>query len=565
MTLRSAISRLAAALFLSLLATLAAAQGDPRWFATDRLNEGLAAPPDDLERATPRGAVVSFIEAVRREDYDLAAHILDLRDVAPERQAALGPQLALQLGEVVERRLSIDFGDLPGRPDARVVPAAGSSPMAGEVRRSFDLGILTKNGRPFSIRLNRLKPGEGEPAWVFSRRTVEAVPALHDKYGPGWFEQRIPEWWGEMSGLGMFRWELGVLPVLLVAGVSVAMICRHLFGWLARLAPWRRARRAALAARTPLALLAAAVFVRFAVATIFIFSAPVAGVLQPLLLVIMAVAVTMAILRAVDTVLEAIERRHVGDMDGDEDSEKRGLYTSIYAFRRLVLLAAVFAAVAVVMSELNLFDSFGVSLLASAGVLTVILGIAGQTVLGNILSSLQIAFAKPIRIGDSVLYEGHWAYVEAIYYTFVRLQTWDGRRLIVPVKYFISRPFENWSVIDSKMTWTFTLTVDPIAQVEALRNAFLEMASKDEDVMQDELKKVLVDGQDAQGLHVRFYVTAADPSTAWTLHARLREDVIRWVSDNHPEWWPRERVADMGRVPGASDGGEIRTSAAAAE
>ncbi len=263
--------------------------------------------------------------------------------------------------------------------------------------------------------------------------------------------------------------------------------------------------------------------------------------------------------------LEVIERRHVGDMDGDEDSEKRDLYTSIYAFRRLVLLAAVIVAASVVLSELNLFESFGTSLLASAGVLTVILGIAGQTVLGNILASLQIAFAKPIRIGDSVLYEGHWAYVEAIYYTHVRLQTWDGRRLIVPVKYFISHPFENWSVVDAKMTWTFTLTLDPIADVEAVRDVFLDIASKDGDVMQDELLKVLVEAQDSSGLFVRFYVTAADPSTAWTLHARLREQVIRWISETHPEWWPRERVADMGRAPGALEGGGTSTSAAAAE
>ena len=212
----------------------------------------------------------------------------------------------------------------------------------------------------------------------------------------------------------------------------------------------------------------------------------------------------------------------------------------------------------VVLSQLHLFETLGLSLLASAGVLTVILGIAGQTVLGNILASLQIALAKPIRIGDSVHYEGDWAYVEAIFYTFVRLRTWDDRRLIVPVQYFVSNPFENWSMQDAKMTRTFTLVLDHSAEVQPLRDAFLGFAEEDEDVIEQEESKVLVTDHDHNGKHVRFYATSPDPTAAWQMHARLRERMMKWIEDNHPEWWPRERVVDVGAAGGAgATGGAV--------
>jgi small-conductance mechanosensitive channel len=295
-----------------------------------------------------------------------------------------------------------------------------------------------------------------------------------------------------------------------------------------------------------LALLAAAALLHYATARLVTFSAPVTAILEPVLIAVMVIAVTVALLRAVDALLDAITREVVGDARKELGQHQRQAYTSIYAARRIVLLIAFAAGLGFVLMHLDLFGSLGLSLLASAGVLTVILGVAAQPVLGNIIASLQIALTQPIRIGDAVEYEGNWAYVEAIFYTFVRLRTWDDRRLVVPVQYFISKPFENWSVVDKKMTRVFLLTLDPRADVEELRQAYLEIARADEDVMENEMLKVVVLGQDHNGMQVRFYCTAKDASTAWNMHCRLREKTLAWIRENHPGWWPRQRELQFG-------------------
>lgn len=534
---------------------VARAEQPGNWFEVERLNPGLGRPPDRIDRSTPQGAIESFLGAVRAGDAAAAAHLLDLSGFEAAAQREAGSDLAAKLGEVVERRLWIDWGDLPDRPDALVETGSSENPLAGKPRRSLRLDILDLDNRPVSIRLNRIKPASGDPAWVFSRQTVANIDELHRLYGPGWFERRLPAGWRAQSLWSLRPWEFVALPLAVVFSAGCFFLFRWSLGLLARRLKWERGQTAAREARTPLALFLSVVVLDYLANTALAFSAPITAILSPTLITAMAVAVTLAILRVIDSVLDIVTRRYIGEIDDEQSAEERSFYTSIYALRRIVLLLAFVFGVGLVLMQLHLIQSIGVTLLASAGVLTVILGIAGQTVLGNILASLQIAIAKPIRIGDSVYYEGDWAYVESIFYTFVRLRTWDDRRLIVPVQYFISNPFENWSMQDAKMTRTFTLVVDHAADVEALREAFTGFAADDEDVIEEEGIKVLVDDHDHNGQHVRFYATAENPTAAWAMHARLREQMLRWVEENHPQWWPRERVTEVGKGGDAAQSG----------
>ncbi len=331
------------------------------------------------------------------------------------------------------------------------------------------------------------------------------------------------------------------LPIVLLLAVGIFVVLRVILGWLATAAPWPAASNAFFAARTPLALLGATAPLYWATSHFITFSAPITAILSPALIALMVLAVTMALLRGLDRLIEHFTYRMVGSPEVEYDQHQRQLYTTIYAVRRIVLLLAFVIGLGVVLMQLQFFQAIGVSLLASAGVLTVILGIAAQPILGNILSSLQIALAKPIRIGDSVDYEGRWAYVESIFFTYVCLRTWDERRMVVPVQYFISHPFENYSIVDKKMTRVFVLTLDPRTHIDALRDAYLEIARADEDVIQDEMLKVLVVDQNQVGILVRFYCTAKDATTAWNMHCRLREKTLDWIRVHHPEWWPRQR------------------------
>ena len=535
-----------------LLAAVAAAQPserETRWYPVDELRAGRAEAPDGMDLSSPRATLRSFLDAFDAGRFERAAAALRL----PETVEAEPSELARMLGEVIERQVWLDLATLSDRADAALMTTANNS-LAGRPRRSVALDTIDHDRFPVTIRLNRYRAGEGEAAWLFAQQTVAATPSLYERYGPGWMELRLPRWWRAETAFGLRRWEIAALPVLAAAATLVGCAVSALLAGLRRLLPYRWLRRGFDAARTPLGLLAGTIAARTVLRSAVGFSAPITALLDPALLVLMALAVMLAALRVIDAALDRITRRYVGEIDDRTSGDQRRFYTSVYAARRLVTLLAFVFIIGVVLREIDAFADIGLSLLASAGVATVILGVAAQPVLGNILASLQLAIAKPIRIGDSVNYEGRWCYVESIYYTFVRLRSWDERRLIVPVQHFISNPFENWTMTDAKMTETFSIALDHDADTGALRDAFERIAREDPAVMPNEMLRMQVLEHTPEAQTCRFYATAADPSAAWAMHARLREEVLAWIRENHPEWWPRERMG----------GGGVRRDAASA-
>lgn len=377
---------------------------------------------------------------------------------------------------------------------------------------------------------------------------MEDIPTLHDAYGPRAFERHIPN--SLQRELGALRiWEWIALPLLILTLLAVGWAVSSALDAAARRLTTPFLKTAAERASVPLALFVMALLAQLVLRLAVSFSGPVTAIVQPVLVVVMTSAVGIAVLRAIDALLDRITRRYVGEIDDARGMDKRELYTSIYALRRVIVLLMVGFAAIFVLVQLNLFESLGITLLASAGVLTVLLGIAGQAVLGNILASLQIAFAKPVRIGDSVEFEGHWAYVESIFYTFMRLRTWDERRIIVPVKYFVSKPFENWSVKDARIMKTIRLWLDHAADAEVLRQTFDQLARDQEGVIEPESLCCFVTDHSAQGQEITFYVMTPDPSTGWEVEMQLREKLIGFVRKQHPEWWPRERVTGGYHAP----------------
>lgn len=512
------------------------------WYSAEVLNEGLGAAPDDLDLSTPRAAMRSFVEYARADRFDAAAHVLNLSRVEPERQPDRGVRVAQQLYQVIDRRVWVDWSDLPSRPDAKVEQSASEGSGPGEMRRDLGIKLFELNGRAYEIRIARYKAGEGsEPVWLFTPQTVADVAPLHDAYGPRAFEQYIPDRMKDQLG-GLRIWEWLGLPIMLGLLIGIGWSVNSMVTMLARKAPYGFLQHAFARAGFPLALFAVAVLAQVVLSLAVSFSGPVTSIVQPLLVIVMASGVGMAALRIVDAILDRVTLRYVGDIDDTRSLDKRELYTSIYALRRVIVLFMVGFAAFYVLARLNLFQSVGMTLLASAGVLTVLLGIAGQAVLGNILASLQIALAKPVRIGDSVLFEGDWAYVESIFYTFMRLRTWDERRIIVPVRYFVSKPFENWSVKDARIMHTVRLRLDHSADSDVLRDRFVELAREDEGVIEHDQIACYVTDHNAQGVEISFYAMSPDPSTGWVTEMRLREGMLRFIRENHPEWWPQERV-----------------------
>ncbi len=514
------------------------------WFEAEELNSGLPPPGRMINRITPRSTVSEFLILGDAGAFDHAAHLLDLTLIPPDDQARLGPILAEQLHEVIMRKVRVDWESLPEREDAVETVASQSDARAGEPRKSIRIALLDLEPRPMSIRINRIKSGDSQPVWVFSAQTVANIPHLYEAFGPTSIERKLPSWL-KAKLIGRYGWwEVLMTPAILGISCLFAWATYRLIHRLNRPLRARWLRTAIQSSRAPAALIVALTFFYSATRYLGLFSGPVYSTVQPILVALLIGSFTWLSLRFVDTILDFATNRYVGELGREENSDSRHLYTNISVLRRVVLLIAVLAAAGLLFEELNAFESLGGALLASAGIITIVFGFAAQTVLGNILSSLQIAIAKPIRIGDTVLYEGQWGFVEEINYTYVLIRVWNERRLVVPVRYFVSHPFENWSIRDTRVTMPIELTLDHRTDVQAMREKFAELLKADERQDPSQPPKTLVVSQNENGMVLRFYATAKDSLEAWYLHCDLREKLLVCARELEDErYLPHTRLA----------------------
>lgn len=514
---------------------------DPRWFTMDAINAGLDEVPEEAKRMSPRETIRSFLNFTDDENYADAAHLLNLADIDPSEQPARGTELAKQLAEVLRRGEWLNASNLPGRQDAAIEDPSGQNPLAGEPRRNIELAALQIEGQAYDVRLGRYRVGEEDPIWLIMPESVSSIPALYEEYGPSMLESYIPE--QLKASFGVLKvWEWLAIPIFLITIGVTGIATYYLVGLIARILPPGISTIFADQIGVPVAMIVMSLVTQMLLDYVVSFSAVATTTFRVLLISIMAWGAGTIALRLVDTIMLRMTRRLVGEIDDTKPKDKRRLLTSLYALRRVIILITVVAVSVYVLGQIQLFESLGLSLLASASVLAVLVGIAGQAVLGNILSSFQLSLAKPIRIGDLVIFEGQWCYVEGIFYTFIRLRSWDERRVIVPVTYFTSKPFENLSVKSTKMYRFMELTLHLSADISQVREKFLEYAKEEDSVIEHHKLLCYVTGQTAHAQTVTCYLMTSDPMAGWTAEMNVREKLMAYIRDEHPEWWPRDVV-----------------------
>ena len=524
---------------------MAQTQGDesenPRWFTMDAINAGLDEVPEEAKRMSPRETIRSFLNFTDDENYADAAHLLNLADIDPSEQPARGTELAKQLAEVLRRGEWLNASNLPGRQDAAIEDPSGQNPLAGEPRRNIELAALQIEGQAYDVRLGRYRVGEEDPIWLIMPESVSSIPALYEEYGPSMLESYIPE--QLKASFGVLKvWEWLAIPIFLITIGVTGIATYYLVGLIARILPPGISTIFADQIGVPVAMIVMSLVTQMLLDYVVSFSAVATTTFRVLLISIMAWGAGTIALRLVDTIMLRMTRRLVGEIDDTKPKDKRRLLTSLYALRRVIILITVVAVSVYVLGQIQLFESLGLSILASASVLAVLVGIAGQTVLGNILSSFQLSLAKPIRIGDLVIFEGQWCYVEGIFYTFIRLRSWDERRVIVPVTYFTSKPFENLSVKSTKMYRFMELTLHLSADISQVREKFLDFAKEEDSVIEHHKLLCYVTGQTAHAQTVTCYLMTSDPMAGWTAEMNVREKLMAYIRDEHPEWWPRDVV-----------------------
>jgi small-conductance mechanosensitive channel len=195
-------------------------------------------------------------------------------------------------------------------------------------------------------------------------------------------------------------------------------------------------------------------------------------------------------------------------------------------------------------SMLMVFDAvrqLGTSILASAGVAGIIVGFAAQRSIATVLAGFQIAMTQPIRLDDVVIVENEWGRIEEITLTYVVVLIWDQRRLIVPINYFIEKPFQNWTRISADLLGTVYLYTDYTVPVSALREE-LDRILAGTKLWDGRVKGIQVTDAKENVLEVRVLVSAADASAAWDLRCLVREKLVDFLQRTHPDSLPRTRA-----------------------
>ena len=186
-------------------------------------------------------------------------------------------------------------------------------------------------------------------------------------------------------------------------------------------------------------------------------------------------------------------------------------------------------------------QQIGISVLASAGMAGVILGLAAQKSLGNLLAGIQIAFTQPIKIDDVVFIENEFGYIEEITLTYVVIRIWDQRRLVLPITYFIEKTFQNWTRTSAELIGSIFIHVDYETPLDNIRKALDNILEKT-NLWDGKVKSLVVTDTTPQTMEVRVLVSATNSSKLWDLRCYVREQLITFLQKHHPNSLPKTRI-----------------------
>lgn len=499
-------------------------------------HDGLPAPQGHLPRATPRQTVQLFLNETRAGNYLRAAYTLDLRGIPVSRQERRGPELARELKRVLDRGMRLDPASVP---DAREGDPEAPSDLV-------EIGALELRGEEVPVTLRRVDAGDGSRIWVFSRRLVDRVPALHDALEPSWIEESLPasfstiafwnlalwQWLGLIVAL-LLAWLVGVLVAALALRIGHQVTSRTEVGWDDRLIDTLRGPTRFVIALVVFRVSMKELRLPLGTEDVVLFLLKLAGI----------AAGGWVAMRLVTFVADGIEAHgtEVAGKEGDR-GKARAVQTQVRVLRRVGTILAGVAAGALMLLQFEVVRTLGLSLLASAGIAGVVLGLAAQKSIAGLLAGIQLSITQPIRIGDTVIVEGEWGTIEEVNLTYVVVKVWDERRLVVPISRFLESPFQNWTKVSPELHGTVFLYADYTLPLEKMREELDRILEGNEN-WDGRGKGLLVTDVTERTIQVRAMVTAADASRLWTLRCEVRERLVAWLRDYEGgRHLPRTRV-----------------------
>ncbi len=339
----------------------------------------------------------------------------------------------------------------------------------------------------------------------------------------------VPEWIS-----GTFVLLLAVLAALAVHRLSLRLVTG-----MARKGSKRSFLRTFIEATTGPSRLGLVVFALGSVLPYAHLSGEWFGIVGHGLLVAFIVLVGWSAMRAIE--IAATLYMHRFRLDADDNLWARKHLTQMRMLKRVGDILIGLVTIAAALMTFPSVQSYGVSLFASAGAASLILGLAARPLLTNVIAGIQVAITQPIRLEDAVIVEGEWGWVEEITTTYVVVRLWDWRRMILPLSYFLEKPFQNWTRETASLIGSVFIHVDYTVPVEAVRQELSRIAQGSA-LWDGKVVSLQVSDARERTVELRALVSARNAPQTWDLRCEVREKLLAFIQREMPETLPTARL-----------------------
>lgn len=262
-------------------------------------------------------------------------------------------------------------------------------------------------------------------------------------------------------------------------------------------------------------------------------------ILDNVLSVLVVLSFTWLFIRLIHVLEDLI--LSIYDIRQKDNLQARKIHTQFSILKKIITILIIFFAFVAILISFERFRRLGTGILASAGVIGIVVGLAAQRIIGNLLAGIQIAITQPIRLDDVVVTENEWGRVEEISLTHVVIKLWDLRRLVLPISYFIEKPFQNWTRATSDLIGTVYIYVDYNVPTQAIRDE-LERILKNTSLWDGKVWGLEVTKTTDRTMELRAIMSSTDSDSSWMLRCEVREKLIDFIQSTYPNSFPKVRA-----------------------
>jgi len=269
------------------------------------------------------------------------------------------------------------------------------------------------------------------------------------------------------------------------------------------------------------------------------FETQIPDFLNHLLSLLLIVLISWLLIKTVYVLEDYVLTRF--DIDVRDNLSARKIHTQFRVLKRIVIALVGIIAFGSILMTFERIRQLGTTILASAGVVGIVVGMAAQRTIATFIAGLQIAITQPFRVDDVVIVENEWGRIEEITLTYVVVRIWDLRRLIVPITYFIEKPFQNWTRTSADILGSVFIYVDYSVPVQAVREQ-LQKILEGSDLWDKKVCVLQVTNTSERAVELRALMSAADASAAWGIRCHVREKLLEFIRESYPQALPRLRA-----------------------